>query len=212
MMLRAMGRFEGEIQEFELWDPKRTNRLAGFYFSVTCEWIDGQWLSFCEKCHNFRCLKIDILKQTWECLKCDRSGPFKKPEPEKKKKTKIKELPAESEKKGMSKEKKKEEKKPVIDYKKMERLAKQYHQKLSQGIREVLREERGLSDKVIDKYQIGYCEQHPEYKSHKKSITIPIYKDKKIINIRYHSLDPKRKKEAPKILPYTANLPDATLE
>jgi hypothetical protein len=101
----------------------------------------------------------------------------------------------------------KEKKPKPVDYKKMTRLAEQYHEKLPEKIREVLREKRGLTDKVIDKHKLGYCEQHPEYKGHRKSITIPVYKNKKIVNIRYHSLI---NNADPKILPYTANLPDTT--
>ena len=208
-MLREFGRYQGDIQHFELYSPKpkRTDRKQGFYFTAVCEWLPdipdegkGGWLSVCEKCHSFRCLKIYVLKKTWKCLKCGREGTFEKPEQKSEKKT---DKPAESESKG----KMNREKKPAIDYKKMQTLAKQYHQKLPQGIRELLREERGLTDKIIDKHKLGYCEQHPEYKGHRKSIIIPVYKNKKIVNIRYHSLV---KNADPKILPYTANLPDAT--
>ena len=109
-MLRQYGRYQGEIQQFELWDPKRTNRKAGFKFTAVAEWLPdipdegkGGWLSVCTVCKNFRCLKIDVLKQTWECLKCDRKGSFKKPEePIKKKGNPKTELPAEREEEGMS--------------------------------------------------------------------------------------------------------------
>ncbi len=118
-MLRQYGRYQGDIQQFTLYDPKpkRTDRKQGFYFTAVCEWLPdvpeegkGGWISVCEKCHSFRCLKIDIQKQTWQCSKCDRKGTFEKPEEpmkkkkSKKKKSKSKELPAESEKEGMKKE------------------------------------------------------------------------------------------------------------
>ena len=92
-MKREFGRYQGDIQQFELWDPKRTNQKAGFKFTAVCEWLPdvpeegkGGWLSVCEKCHNFRCLKIDIQKQTWQCLRCLRAGTFEKPEEKSKKK------------------------------------------------------------------------------------------------------------------------------
>ena len=298
-MLREFGRYPGDIQQFELWDPKpkRTDRKQGFYFTAVCEWLpdEGGWLSICTVCKNFRCLKIDIQKQTWKCQKCDRKGTFKKPEEKrepmkkkksKKSKSKTKELPAEREKKGMNrekrtftlwntvkkekfsieaelysrqknewkakcrfhndkikslfintdkrtfnclgcagqtkgiffedyqkpkgkpKEKKKEEKKPVIDKKRMIKLAGLYHETLEQGIRIILREERGLSDKVIDKYRIGYTLRHWNlkdlpYRKHKDCITIPIYKGKELVNVRYHT---RKKKADPKDLPYQTGL------
>lgn len=82
-----IGRYEGEIRAFELWDPTRTNRKAGFYFSTTCEWIDREWISVCLKCKNFRCLVVDPVKQEWYCRKCNRKGTFKKPEEKSEKKT-----------------------------------------------------------------------------------------------------------------------------
>lgn len=111
-MLRQYGKYQGDIQQFELWDPKRTNQKAGFYFTAVAEWLpdvpdegEGGWLSVCEVCHNFRCLKIDVFKQTWECSKCNRKGTFKKPEEKKESKSKTNELPAESEKEGMKTQK-----------------------------------------------------------------------------------------------------------
>jgi len=99
-MLRRYGRYQGEIQQFELYDPKpkRTDRKQGFYFTAVAEWIDGNWISVCEKCHNFRCLKIDIQKQTWQCSKCDRKGTFRKPEEKSEKKI---DGPTEKEEEGM---------------------------------------------------------------------------------------------------------------
>ncbi|MBA7481481.1 hypothetical protein ES707_16955 [subsurface metagenome] len=119
-MLRQYGRYQGDIQNFELWDWFTPQRVNGHYFTAVCEWLpdvpkegQGGWLSVCAVCQNFRCLKIDIQKQTWQCSKCDRKGTFKKPEEEKRepmkkkksKKSKSKELPAESEKEGMKTQK-----------------------------------------------------------------------------------------------------------
>ena len=82
-MRQEHGRFEGEIRVFEeLWDPKITQKKKGFYFTAACEWIDENWLSVCTQCKNFRCLVVDPVKQKWWCEKCNRSGPFMKPEPE----------------------------------------------------------------------------------------------------------------------------------
>ncbi len=86
MMRQEHGRFEGEIRVFEeLYDPKKTNQLpGGFKFTAVAEWLPdlGGWLSVCTQCKNFRCLVVDPVKQKWWCEKCNRSGPFMKPEPE----------------------------------------------------------------------------------------------------------------------------------
>jgi len=78
---------QGEIRSFELWDWFTARRVSGHFFVAVAEMIDGNWLSVCEKCHNFRCLKIDIQKQTYACQECNFSGTFKKPEEPMKKKS-----------------------------------------------------------------------------------------------------------------------------
>lgn len=71
---------QGEIREFSLWDWFTSQRVSGHYFTAVAEMIEGDWLSQCSVCQNFRCLKIDIQKQTWQCQECGREGIFKKPE------------------------------------------------------------------------------------------------------------------------------------
>lgn len=118
------------------------------------------------------------------------------------------------------KSKPKSKKKPkIIDYKTMQKRAEQYHRDLPRGIRIILREERGLIDRDIDKYSIGYCKIHPKLsKAHPlfgDSFSMPVYKDKKLVNVRFHRI--KKKKEflkegikpediPPKDLPYEAGL------
>lgn len=68
-----------------------------------------------------------------------------------------------------------------------------------------LKEKRGLSSKVIKKYKIGVADTHPEYGGGKR-ITIPITKDGKFVNIRYHSLGKTKYKD----LPFKNGMPYAT--
>lgn len=88
-MKAEFGRYPGDIRNFELWDWFTPQRVNGHYFTAVAEWLpdEGGWLSVCEKCLNFRCLEINIQKQTWQCQKCDRKGTFKKPEEKSEKKT-----------------------------------------------------------------------------------------------------------------------------
>ncbi len=72
-----------------------------------------------------------------------------------------------------------------------------------------LKEARGLNDKAISEYRIGFCSKHPNYQKDKyERLTIPIGKNGKIINIRFHTLG-KVKEGDPKTLPYCNDLPDA---
>jgi len=59
-----------------------------------------------------------------------------------------------------------------------------------------LKEKRGLTDEVIEKYKIGIANTHPEYGGEKR-LTIPIMKDGKFVNIRYHSLNKAKYKDLP---------------
>ncbi len=73
-----------------------------------------------------------------------------------------------------------------------------------------LKEARGLNDKTISRYQIGFCDKHPNYVKDKyERLTIPIGKNGKIINIRFHALGKVREGD-PKTLPYCSDLPEAT--
>jgi len=72
-----------------------------------------------------------------------------------------------------------------------------------------LKEVRGLSDEIINRYQIGFCSKHPNYlKDEYKRITVPIRKEGKVVNIRFHAIG-KVTEGDPKSLPYRSGLPEA---
>ena len=187
-----------EKRNFELWNIVKKEE-----FTIEAELYSrpkNEWKALCPY-HNDkkRSLGINADKRTFNCLGCagQTKGIFLEDY------QKPKEKP---------REKKKEEKKPVVDYKRMIKLAELYHQTLPQGIREVLREERGLSDKVIDFYGIGYAERHQNikdlpYRKHKDCFTFPIFKEKKLVNVRYHT---RKKNVEIKDLPYQTGLEYAT--
>ncbi len=84
-MLGSVGRYEGEIREFKLWNPKSQR-----YFVAVCEWIDGEWISQCSACRKLRVLKVNAVTKNWECQNCGRKG---RPKEERKKKEKKREKP-----------------------------------------------------------------------------------------------------------------------
>lgn len=72
---------------------------------------------------------------------------------------------------------------------KIKDLIEKFHQSLPEKIRYWLREKRGLSDKVIDKFKLGW---------NGKALTIPIYdKDDNYIFFKYRK-DPEDKSDSPK--------------
>jgi len=95
-----------------------------------------------------------------------------------------------------------------VEYKKMEERIEEYQGKIPQEIKEA----RGLSDEVIEIYKIGYTSRHWKtsaelYKDHRDCITIPVTKEKKLVNIRYHTTIKGKKI---KDLPYDTGLEYAT--
>ncbi|MBA7606885.1 hypothetical protein ES703_14036 [subsurface metagenome] len=77
----------GTIQEFRLYDPRKTNQLpGGFMFARAAEYLPdlGGWVAQCHACGCLRALVIDNKKQIWQCNKCNRAGMFKKIEAMKK--------------------------------------------------------------------------------------------------------------------------------
>ncbi len=188
----------GEKREFTLW-----NTVAKKKFTIEAELYSrpkNEWKALCPYHQDTKkSLFINADKRTFSCFGCagQTKGIFFEDY------QKPKEKP---------REKKKEEKKPVIDYKRMKKLAELYSETLPQGIREVLREKRGLTDKVIDYYGIGYAERHQNikdlpYRKHKDCFTFPILKGKKLVNVRYHT---RKKKVEIKDLPYQTGLEYAT--
>ncbi|MBA7470287.1 DNA primase [subsurface metagenome] len=72
-----------------------------------------------------------------------------------------------------------------------------------------LKEVRGLNDKAISEYRIGFCHEHPKYMKDKyERLTIPIGRNGKVINIRFHALGEVREGDF-KTLPYRSGLPGA---
>ena len=170
-------------ETFRLWDSEEKKTLE-----VEAKKVGKEWKARCPK-HDDKVdsLSINKEKELYNCFGCSFEGHLYNPT-----------------QKLTGKPKKKAWEEPIpINYKIMEKRGKEYQGDIPQGIKEA----RGLTDEVIKQYGIGYCETHPEYLGHKKSITIPIWKDKKIVNIRYHSLI---KDADPKILPYESGLKYAT--
>lgn len=170
---------------FKLWDSQDKKVIE-----VEAKKVGKEWKALCPKHPDKKAsLLINKEKEVYNCFGCPFKGHLYNPT-----------------QKLTSKPKKKAQEKPIpINYKKMEERAKEYQGDIPQGIKEA----RGLTDEIIEKFQIGYAKYHwkPEWRGHKNCLTIPIKKDKKIVNIRYHSLE---KDANPKILPYQTGLPFAT--
>ncbi len=72
-----------------------------------------------------------------------------------------------------------------------------------------LKEVRGLNDETISRYQIGFCNKHPNYGKDKcERLTIPIRRNGKIVNVRFHAIGDVKSGD-PKTLPYCKDLPGA---
>ena len=166
---------------FKLWDSEEKKVL-----DVEAKKVGKEWKARCPNPnHNDKIFSLSINKEkeVYNCFGCPFEGHLYNPT-----------------QKLTDKPKKKAREQPIpINYKKMEERAQEYQGNIPQGIREA----RGLTDEIIEKFQLGFCQSHPIWPGHKKSITIPIKKDGKIVNIRYHSLI---KDADPKILPYQEGL------
>lgn len=169
-----------ERETFSLWDKE-----ARKVITVEAKKVGKEWKAICPKHPDKKAsLLINQEKEVYNCFGCSFQGHLY---------NSTKDLTRKPRKKTPT----------PTDYQEMEKKAQEYQGDIPQGIREA----RGLTDEIIEKYQIGYCKNHPTWPGHKRSITIPIYKDKKIVNIRYHSLT---KDADPKILPYEKGLEYAT--
>lgn len=168
---------------FKLWDQE-----ARKIIEVEAKKVGREWRAFCPKHRDEKHPNLDINEEkgVYLCRACDWKGHLYNPTNK----------PIDKPKKELT----------LVNFKLMEERAEKYQGKIPRSIKEV----RGLSNEVIEKYRLGYCTEHPNYPGHRDSVTIPVMKDGTICNIRYHSLDPKREKGAPKDLPYQAGLPFAT--
>lgn len=102
---------------------------------------------------------------------------------------------------------------PAAIKEEMSRYAEKYASDRPDDFLTYLKEVRGLSDEVIEKYQLGFTEYHPNKAFRcfqvKNFLTIPIRKKNEIVNIRCHATT-RLNKEHPKDLPFEKGLPDAT--
>ena len=92
-----------------------------------------------------------------------------------------------------------------VDHTDIENEVKKYISNLTEEDLIFLKEKRGLADEVIKKYKIGIANTHPEYGGDRR-LAIPITKDGKFVNIRYHSLNGSKYKD----LPFKNGIPHAT--
>jgi len=168
---------------FKLWDSESKKTIE-----VEAKKVGNEWKAICPK-HNDKAasLSINKEKEVYNCFGCLFEGHLYKPASETKRKPK----------------KKAREEPTLINYQEMQEKAREYQGNIPQGIKE----SRGLSEEIIEKYQLGYCQNHPIWPKHLNSITIPVYHNGKIVNIRYHCL---AKDANPKVLPYQSGLEYAT--
>ncbi len=96
----------------------------------------------------------------------------------------------------------------VIIERRMLKYAKESANNVPDHVISYLKEGRGLNDETISKYQIGFCSKHPNYQDRYERLTIPIRRNKRIVNIRFHAIGDVKEGD-PKTLPYCRNLPDA---
>jgi len=98
----------------------------------------------------------------------------------------------------------------VMIEREMFQYAEEYASNLPDHVISHLKEARGLNDEVISKCQIGFCSKHPKYpKDRHERLTIPIRRNGKVINIRFHALGEVKDGDR-KSLPYRSGLPEAT--
>lgn len=100
-------------------------------------------------------------------------------------------------------------KSPVKIQEEMSQYAKDCAANLPDHVISYLKEARGLNDEIISRYQIGFCSKHPHcQKDTYERLTIPIRKNGRIVNIRFHAIGKVREGD-PKTLPYCSGLPEA---
>ncbi len=90
----------------------------------------------------------------------------------------------------------------------MSQHAKDCATNLPDDVISFLKEAKGLNNETISRYQIGFCSKHPKYPDKHERLTIPIRKNGKVINIRFHAFG-EVKEGNPKTLPYCSGLPEA---
>ncbi|MEA1964782.1 MAG: AAA family ATPase, partial [Candidatus Aerophobetes bacterium] len=162
---------------FELWDNEEKRVIE-----VVAKRQGREWRAFCPKHADKKHPNLDINeeKQVFLCRACGWKGHIYQSNLKERRVPKPRDLQEAMEK------------------------AEKYHRNLSDSLLIFLKEARGLTAEIIRKYKIGLANTHPEYGGGER-ITIPMLKNKKCINIRFHSL----KDEKPKDYPLTAGLPYA---
>ena len=170
-------------ETFRLWDSQEKNVIE-----VEAKKVGKEWKALCPKHDDkIKSLSINKEKEVYNCFGCPFEGHLYNP---------TKDLTRKPKKKA-------QEESIPINYKIMEKRVKEYQDIIPMGVKKA----RGLTYDIIEKFQLGFCQSHPIWPAHKNSITIPIKKDKKIVNIRYHTIE---KHTDPKILPYESGLKYAT--
>ena len=73
-----LGRYPGEIRHFVLYNEQG----EGKHFEVLAEWLSLRWLAQCPWCKDFGLRKLHVMpeQKIWYCEKCEKKGPFKKPQ------------------------------------------------------------------------------------------------------------------------------------
>ena len=89
-------------------------------------------------------------------------------------------------------------------YEEMGKQAEGFAKNLNDDFRMFLKEARGLTSEVIRHYKLGFAKSHPKYGGGER-LTIPVWKNGRIVNLRFHSF----KDENPKDYPYDSDLPSA---
>lgn len=187
-----------------------------FYSSkVSLKGSGTQWTAICPFCGHKNDLSINIETGQCRCFYCDFKGDtfdflqelegteFKEVKKELMKYgiepiTERKELGVREKPKSLS----------VIIKREMINYAEKCANNIPDDVISFLKETRGLNDETISRYQIGFCSKHPNYQDKYKRLTIPIRKNERIVNIRFHAIG-KVKEGDPKSLPYCNDLPNA---
>jgi len=141
-------------RKFELWHSEEKNVVQ-----VRAKKVGKEWMAKCPK-HNDQkaSLCINEEKQVYFCHGCGWKGKLYQPHQERKRLTQPK-----------------KESPPDIPEAQITGYVKglEYNQKI------YLKEARGLADKIIEEYKLGYHKK-------KKRFTIPIFEDKKCVNVRLY--------------------------
>lgn len=194
------------------------SKYEGFYSSkISLKGSETQRTADCPFCRHKNDLSINIETGQCKCFQCDFEGDafdfLQKLEG-----IAFKQAKKDLMKYGIEAIKERQELKVLREPKKtsvkiqgeMLDYAEKYANSLPDHVISHLKEARGLTDKIINRYQIGFCAKHPNYpKDRHERLTIPTRKNGGVINIRFHALG-EVEDGGRKSLPYRSGLPEAT--